>query len=149
MKLVAESLEQIFKTGEFNLPPFHYKKSKDTEEASMYYFDTYREGKYRVSFFELSKFHNGEENTWVGELAAGEGADYVFDGREIFQIVKTVSNIIAEFIEEKQPLNIKFSFSKNIAKTRRNKLYKNIIEENLPQNYKIKINLMGEFIISR
>lgn len=150
MKLVAESLEDIFRTGEYTLPPFHYRKGSDSETATMYYFDTYNGGKYRVSFFNLNKFQkNIKENNWVGELSAGEGFEQIFDNRELFQIINTTARILEDFINEKQPLKINFDFSKNVLGRSRRPLYLNIIRKNLPREYTVNMNILKEFVIKR
>jgi hypothetical protein len=150
MKLVVESLEQLYEVGEITLPPYNYRRGKDTIMASFYYFITEDNDNYMVRFYNIGEIRELTKDLWMVEfLTSSEKSESeIINKGRIFRVLSTVASIIKEFVKEKNPEEIKISPAKNFRKDKRRfNIYLRFISKNLPPEYKIKTNIWNDNIL--
>jgi len=159
MKLVVESLEQLYEVGESNLPPYNYRKGADEDMVTYYYFTTEDDDKYSMAFFNLGEIKKSELgssrylNTYdVQFVSSGPTGDTdILNKGRFYRVIATVIEIMRIFAKEKNPRALIISPSKSFRKDKRRfNIYLRYIEKLLPkETYKLKKTLSGNLIIKK
>jgi hypothetical protein len=154
VKIVAESLEQLYEVGEVSAQTYPYRKGKCEELACFYYFQTEDGDNYAVKFINLGKIHSRKEQIWSVEYSVdgpSGDTDIVNKGR-FFRVISTVVEIIKEFVEENDSmvdgLDI-YPSSNYKGDDRRYQIYLRYINRLLPSSWKRKKSFLDKRILLR
>lgn len=154
MKLVSESLEQLYEVGEVSSHSYPYRKGKCSNLACFYYFLTDDGDEYAVKFINLGEIHHRKEQIWQTEFSVGGptgDTDVVNKGR-FFRVISTVVEIIKEFVKENDHMvdGLDIYPSANFkGDDRRYQIYSRYIEKLLPSDWKRKKSFFDKRILLR
>ena len=129
-EIIVEEIQNIFETGEGNVPSYQYKRQNIAFNEIHYYFTTEDGDEYFAYFTNTDRIHD------IWEIGFGvEGYEYmeIVNKGRIFSIMATILKIVDDFIEREKPNALIFEPAKTTGEEdrRREKIYSQYVAKNI------------------